>query len=1435
MSKAAIVFGLALGCAVAGGSGCAGERDPIDQVQTGVLPKEFFIGTDFGGTGDDPEFYFRTTLVDVAAGAGSEELFTASDAQPTVRIRWEVTQNLLMARLSYELIEGTDGKGTVGPARNDEPRTGAPRRTNDGQIVASFAIQKHFDIVRSYNSSTGEENNVVIEDDVDRRWFDRKYMRVDWSKNLVTDAYDLDATSQIGLYGGVKWDPISYWVDDPKSPDAPELKLSEGYFDVTAKAFAAPQVIHDEEWGDFPACWLVGESPQTSCNPSEVKLRLAFKKIVDTDYEPLDFDGKKMDMFGYFTNDRHGYDRRYGIVDDRWKRFASRWNIWEKSHANAATCGTPQTTPAGADVHRDDDQNGTEDECEKVGRGSRCDEFRHACTLPVRDRKLKTTVWHTNRGFPEDLFEGAQKVVQTWSDAVRTGVLASRLAECRRTQEADCEARLGWPAAWSDDFVPPVGDGPNQVGKVFVLCHNPVDPARDDAACGKQPVSPRVGDLRYNLFSLVESPQRQSPWGIMVDAEDPLTGEKIAGSVNQWSAVLDRASSTLTDLVALLNGELAPTAFIKGQNVAEWVKDNARGAALPPAMSAAEQASRHAAFDPKVMTPFVTGKKAPAKALPPVLRRKNRMNELAQAGRLGPGNAVIQQRVGKLRGSALEAQLVTPEMVQLAGMDPRRPATKDVTDSASPLRSLGTPAFRRGFAARERVGRAHRHSCRREGPESDNLIGLAREAQRLFGAIDPGDPAAARAKRDKVYDWARKQFSASVFSHEFGHAVGLRHNFAGTFDSLNYANEYWQLRTKDGAVTKACAADNTDGEGCIGPRWKDPLTPGEVDGLIGAYASSSVMDYPGDQVQDFFIIGKYDRAAVRFGYGGTVDVWNAPGLGVKSGSAVTKRDAYRLTAFATSPGLFGVVAFPEPNASSNRYIHYSEYAKTFGLLGACSPNPASPLGTSCLGAPLDVVDYRDMSDFVTDPNYPDFTRVERVVDAGGRVRRGYMFSSDEFSDSGNVPSFSYDAGADAYEQVRFLEQGYENRYILDGFRRNRVMFNSWDVVSRTQSHYLDAIQNIAKTFGFAMVLEVPDPTNVDKSLLEDGNYGPLSLASTLAFDLFTRNLLRPEPGAYCSSGAEDCYAVAPYGVKGDIYGADANPTKDTKYPFQLGLGTGRYIHNDFDYGQGYWWSDYQTQVGSFYDKTWALYYLAEAFDTFISNSKEDFVDGRYKNVNFATLYPAQMQRLMGSVLTGDLESMSPWVEGPQNTLVYPSWRNLGSLGTRPASAKIVDPAFGWSQQLYAMVWGTMLFPTSWSQAFLDDARIVSRAGETVTWPATETYTFVDPVTSLTYRAHTTGTERNFEVDRQRSIGARMLEWANGLLAVAYLVERDPRGVVRTNPDGTPKLLLLNGKPQLDPENPGADATLKKFVTNIEVMRQLTSTYVMPLESSLPDP
>ena len=196
---------LGLGALVAGlawaSVGCAGERDPINRVQANAMPKSFFIGN-IADKNDDPEFYMRNTVIDVPYGAAQDGLFTATYAQPVNRIKWEVQERALIARSTFERIADSDHKGS--------------RRTNDGQVVAMFAIESHFDIRRDYNPGTGEESNTIVENGSDRPWYERDYMRVDWSKNLVTDGYAVDTLSQIGLYGGVKFTPLAYKVEDPR-------------------------------------------------------------------------------------------------------------------------------------------------------------------------------------------------------------------------------------------------------------------------------------------------------------------------------------------------------------------------------------------------------------------------------------------------------------------------------------------------------------------------------------------------------------------------------------------------------------------------------------------------------------------------------------------------------------------------------------------------------------------------------------------------------------------------------------------------------------------------------------------------------------------------------------------------------------------------------------------------------------------------------------------------------------------------------------------------------------------------------------------------------------------------------------------------------------------------------------------------------------------
>jgi len=91
--------------------------------------------------------------------------------------------------------------------------------------------------------------------------------------------------------------------------------------------------------------------------------------------------------------------------------------------------------------------------------------------------------------------------------------------------------------------------------------------------------------------------------------------------------------------------------------------------------------------------------------------------------------------------------------------------------------------------------------------------------------------------------------------------------------------------------------------------------------------------------------------------------------------------------------------------------------------------------------------------------------------------------------------------------------------------------------------------------------------------------------------------------------------------------------------------------------------------------------------------------------------------------------------------------------------------------------------------------------------------------------------------REKGIGARMLAWANHLMTLAYQVQLDSNNQPVMNPDGSPVLVLdANGKPQKNSANPAADAALAKYVDTLDLFRQLTAKFEMPLDdASLPQP
>lgn len=80
----------------------------------------------------------------------------------------------------------------------------------------------------------------------------------------------------------------------------------------------------------------------------------------------------------------------------------------------------------------------------------------------------------------------------------------------------------------------------------------------------------------------------------------------------------------------------------------------------------------------------------------------------------------------------------------------------------------------------------------------------------------------------------------STLVHEMGHSLGLRHNFIGSFDSANYYSE----------------------------------EEAQALGMRAAPAYSSIMDYSASELNNLMMMGKYDVAALRFGYAREIELEN---------------------------------------------------------------------------------------------------------------------------------------------------------------------------------------------------------------------------------------------------------------------------------------------------------------------------------------------------------------------------------------------------------------------------------------------------------------------------------------------------------------------------------------------------------------------------------
>lgn len=507
--------------------GCAQEVGDIDRVGTDLVRKSDLT---------EGEWYVRQTVSDVPATAGA--VFVGLTFE-TEKVRFVVEQSNVMAVRSYEFNPGAgDSAAFVDGDVVDSGAVNDGRGTQEGQFygqpVLGYPVARHSDVQRDYNVSTGEQNN-IIEENTERDWQDREFMKVDWSVPSVSGLRFADFNfSPFGGFGefvgeGEDGDDSVRYIYDEDG----ELE----YFDFVTRSYINV---------DIPGCiTLLQGSGIGDCGAQQVEIRTSFMRApsADTDdYEPVIYDDVAMNRFGYFRTERLSYQRRRGATVEGRLLFANRHDIWEDS------------------FQRDGDGNAVRGES-----GNRL-------ALPFADRTPAPIVYHLSPNFPEALLQYAVGTAEGWDRSYRRAVAAAQ--------------NDGDVSGWED------------VRPMYVLCNNPVSdtpvyPADSAYAsdCGEAGDEVRIGDLRYNVMYWVTNPQIAGPLGYGPSAPDPETGEIISGTAYVYGASVDTYAQYAVDVIRFANGDLTPEDLGNPEYVRNQIRQGRNSAFDPRAVALADNPS----------------------------------------------------------------------------------------------------------------------------------------------------------------------------------------------------------------------------------------------------------------------------------------------------------------------------------------------------------------------------------------------------------------------------------------------------------------------------------------------------------------------------------------------------------------------------------------------------------------------------------------------------------------------------------------------------------------------------------------------------------------------------------------------------------------------------------------------------------------------------
>ena len=1456
-SLVALVFATAGGSSVV--SGCAAERDPINRTQPGVVDKSFFVGENLEDYKDDPEF--RTKSYNIDSGANTDSFAgTIGGASAVDRVRFEVTENWLFARRSYQESPNADNRGI--PRKEVSPGVFEFPGKPTGTIIAAWKIEKHFDVRRDYNSQTGEETNVIVENDSDRPWQQRQYMRIDWSENK---AESTSGDTQWVFGDSTSASSVAYSATNETDEDRP--RFEDKYFDVTNKYLLKSEV--NPQFG-ISECVILGffnGGSTFDCTPTEVKVRHSFEKLSgQEDFEPFEESFAPRDIIGNWGNAGNTFNReygappvttwdpQYGYTDAQTKTFYSMHNIWAKSH-QSASCKTnadgEENKPATAD--------GTADECtnDKTGytgsTGSQCDVVIGKCTIPVRDREVKTIGYWLNVEAPAELLDqvdadgktitqaGAiEESTITWNQLMKVAVANRREVECRRTKEgsrAQCHALYfegdtkdmvafgGWGV--SKTIEQPVDKG----HPVITTCHSPVR-AYDPENCGKPGDEIRLGDVRKNYQIYWPFASRAPYGGVATIGADPLTGEMVGATATTMMRSATFAAAQQRDIIQLALGDLKIEDLIVGAPASRY-------AGLVKTGKAAGSVSAQPKTDAEIATLVKNVQQSKVQAAMGV--------DAAQINAMTPkartlANAKIKMKSAPYTGTTVKADQQVAALADQLSTSPFKAdiANRALNNALATARDKNSPAYQQlsQFASQDpsklmdlmdkynsylgSKGICFQDSAAAAGAGSIYQPSLAPYFKSLYGSLDPVQRGL------KIYADLLRESVKGIAFHEIGHSLGMRHNFASSWDSPNYSPQYWQLRTNEGKSVAPCTAARAGGaDTCMGPRYLDPTTDdeqgigGEARPGIEYFANTSTMEYQIERFGETVGAGTYDLHFMETLYGRTLETFDAKQVPV---------DQQQYFAVKTlSQGIPDELIFDPAKGYGAHYTKGAILAKVFDEKRDCRPatdaEKASAKwrivhGKVCAPSPKNHLAYEDMKsspiafdvDGQITPIGADGVRWSGLDENGTKLVRWQFRYGEDYSRGGYIHAKLFDSGADIYEITVNVGRRFDLTYPWQYFRRQNKEFAWWTIPTTIANNVFARLRG----YHWNTTTDIGRATPED--LANDDQARPAVMASAEMFNFLQRAILMPEPGDYASGPETASRTPKRPGAK-TIFDIAANATVPVA---SVGIVDGRFVQIDFDNGRGGSW-DYQqfpNHIGFDEEKMLAIRELVDSRPTLSTISRDNALDGRDPYISFRTDTPHAIDRLLGGLMSEDWETISPSATGGGDgaltgfSMLDPDPSKL----LRPQGASILFPNQGYSNQIgsgiYALLYSR--FSTDLTLATKLRIRLEGDAGPVI--PPAKQMVFVDPVSNYRYIATRFGTETIQGRAIEMGIGSRMLQKANELLNNYYQVDT-------TDPvSGELKLKLDAGGQPIVIGTAQDEKNLRRYVGLLDGMRQVGNIF-----------